>query len=104
MSFLAIEDRIRALEQQLQYGEEDSFVDIDEDNSSEENEEETAQDRKEKVQKEREEKKQEKQLLDKLKAAMAEDRGELTLGEDEAYCEACCLKLSGDMDISVVPS
>ena len=71
----------------MQDGEQDSFVDVDKDSSSEESEEETTQD---------------KQLLDKLKAAMAEDRGELTLGEDEAYCEACCLKLSGDMDISVV--
>lgn len=102
MSFKAIEDRIRALEQQLQDGEQESFVDVDKDSSSEESEEETTQDRKEKEQKQWEEKRQEKQLLDKLKAAMAEDRGELALGEDEAYCEACCLKLSGDMDISVV--
>lgn len=82
----------------MQNAEDDSFVDVDEDSYSEKEEEIVPQERK---RKDAEERKQENQLLDKIKTAMAENKGDIELGEGEAYCEACCLKLNGDMDISV---
>lgn len=86
----------------MQNAEDDSFVDVDEDSYSEREEETVPQERKRKERKDAEERKQENQLLDKIKTAMAENNGDIELGEDEAYCEACCLKLNGDMDISVL--
>lgn len=86
----------------MQNAEDDSFVDVDEDSYSEREEEIVPQERKRKERKDAEERKQENQLLDKIKTAMAENKGDIELGEDEAYCEACCLKLNGDMDISVL--
>lgn len=85
----------------MQNAEDDSFVDVDEDSYSEKEEETVPQEKKRKERKNAEERKQENQLLDKIKTAMAENNGDIELGEDEAYCEACCLKLTGDMDISV---
>ena len=85
----------------MQNAEDDSFEDVDEDSYSEKEEEIVPQERKRKERKDAEERKQENQLLDKIKTAMAENKGDIELGEGEAYCEACCLKLNGDMDISV---
>ena len=76
-------------------------MDVDEDSYSEKEEETVPQERKRKERKDAEERKQENQLLDKIKTEMAENKDEIELGEGEAYCEACCLKLNGDMDISV---
>ena len=76
-------------------------MDVDEDSYSEKEEETVPQERKRKERKDAEERKQENQLLDKIKTEMAENKGDIELGEGEAYCEACCLNMNGDMDISV---
>ena len=42
----------------------------------------------------------EQELLNKMKNAVQEET--IVLGTNEAYCELCKLKLSGDVEISVV--
>lgn len=42
----------------------------------------------------------EQELLSKMKNAVQEET--IVLGTNEAYCELCRLKLSGDVEISVV--
>jgi hypothetical protein len=66
----------------------DEFVDVDSDSISPEH-----------VPKESESQR-EKELMNKMKNALPEET--VTLGTNEAYCELCRLKLSGDIEISVV--
>lgn len=105
---IAIEEKIRQLEQQMEDSENDHFVDVDSDSSEE------SSDEREKItqsktqsiksQKKWEEKQREQKLLEKMKKANEENQGSVELTETEAYCEACNLKLSGDMNISVLAS
>ena len=101
---LAIEEKIRQLEQQMEDSEGDMFVDVDSD-SSEESEEEkddfATNQQTPKNQRKWEEKQRELKLLEKMKKANEENRSEVELSEKEAYCEACNIKLSGEMNISV---
>lgn len=41
-------------------------------------------------------------LLKRMKQALRDQGGEVELGENEAYCEICSLKLQGDIEISVI--
>ena len=66
----------------------DEFVDVDSDSISPEH-----------VPKESESQR-EKELMNKMKNALPEET--VTLGTNEACCELCRLKLSGDIEISVV--
>ena len=101
---IAIEERIKQLEKQMEDSEDDNFVDVDSDSSEEseeENENMKSSRASQKSQKKWEEKQREQRLLEKMKKANAENQQEVSLDATEAYCEACNLKLSGEMNISV---
>ena len=41
-------------------------------------------------------------LLSRMKQALQNQQGEVELGDNEAYCEICSMKLQGDIEISVI--
>lgn len=47
-------------------------------------------------------KQRERELLEKMRQAYAQNSDPVDLEEDEAYCEACNLRIRGDMNISVL--
>lgn len=89
----------------MEDSEGDHFVDVDSDSSeesSEDNEETTdTQQQSQKAQRKWEERQREQKLLEKMKKANSENQERIELGDSEAYCEACNIKLSGEMNISV---
>lgn len=89
----------------MEDSEGDHFVDVDSDSSeesSEDNEESTdTQQQSQKAQRKWEERQREQKLLEKMKKANSENQERIELGDSEAYCEACNIKLSGEMNISV---
>ena len=40
-------------------------------------------------------------LLSRMKQALQNQQGEVELGDNEAFCEICSMKLQGDIEISV---
>ena len=84
------------MEEQLDDSEADSFVDIDSE-SSEKDEKPSRPIN----QKRLEEQKRERALLEKMKLASNTVQETVSLQNEEAYCEACHIKLDGDMNISV---
>ena len=104
-SIVAIEERIRLLEQQMNDSEGDDFVDVDSDSDSDSDMEitpkETGNQPSKKNASKIAAKQHERELLEKMRQAYAENSDPVDLEEDEAYCEACNLKIRGDMNISV---
>lgn len=104
---VAIEERIRQLEEQMNDSEGDSFVDVDSDSDSvSDTELETAPKTPEKQPSKKSAskiaaKQHERELLEKMRQAYAQNSDPVDLEEDEAYCEACNLRIRGDMNISV---
>ena len=84
----------------------DSFVDVDSDSSS--SSDEIKPQRVENVSKNVSKsdsklaaRQRERELLEKMRQANAEVKDPVDLKPDEAYCEVCNLRISGDMNISV---
>lgn len=88
----------------MEDSEDDTFVDVDSDSSEESDELQEdirGSQQSSKNQKKWEEKQREQKLLEKMKKANEEYKGDVDLTDTEAFCEACNLKLSGEMNISV---
>ena len=92
------------LEQQMNDSEGDDFVDVDSDSDSDMEiapREANNQPSKKNASK-LAAKQHERELLEKMRQAYAQNSDPVDLEEDEAYCEACNLKIRGDMNISVL--
>ena len=96
---VAIDERIRQLEQQLEDSEGDEFVDVDSEGSSDSEEE--SQRKSEKRKKDVSNDHSSSDLLLRMKQALQNQQGEVELGDNEAFCEICSMKLQGDIEISV---
>ena len=75
------------------------FVDVDSEGSSDSEEE--SQRKSEKRKKDVSNDHSSSDLLLRMKQALQNQQGEVELGDNEAFCEICSMKLQGDIEISV---